>query len=290
MVSLKRILVATDFSEYAAWAELRAAMLCEATQLRKLEVVSVEPPSALSDVAIARNHSVTTADAAVEHFGKKMMPLCVDLERSFAIRCEPVVRFGRPVAEIITQAEEVAADLLIVGARGRSHEIGAPVGDQIKQLMRMLTRPLLIVFGQPVTSYCHVLVLVNDQDAAKRAALIAIQVAPHAHFTFLRPYDLLTWHSSSHGDYLSKEAELARIQLNRFTSGLGRLPQSMLRITSPGPLQIAAKEYVEKYKPDLVVFDAESRDCVEDLYREMQMITPKSKQRAASVSMDCLAA
>jgi nucleotide-binding universal stress UspA family protein len=288
MENLKRILVATDFSEYAARAEARAAMLCEDMRLRVLEVVSVEPPAVLDEIAMVKNRSIATAEGTVKQLQNKLMPLCAGLERDFAIRCEPAVRIGLPVAEIISQAEEVAADLLVTGSHGGSRTDDACIGYIVQRLMRMATRPMLIVFGQPVTSYCHVLVVVNGASA--RAATMAVQIAPRAHFTFLQTYDEPAAHDPLRGDALSGNAELARVQLNRFVAGLGHAPRSILRMASSGPLRAVVTEYVDKYKPDLVVLADDARECIEEIYSDVRTTASSGMRHDTRMNMDCLAA
>jgi nucleotide-binding universal stress UspA family protein len=52
---------------------------------------------------------------------------------------------GDPVAEIISHADSVAADLIVVGSRGRSEVAGTPLGSVSRGVLHEAPRPVLVV-------------------------------------------------------------------------------------------------------------------------------------------------
>ena len=109
---LERVLVATDLSALSAAAHDRGVETVEAlfggtrTTRSLLVVGHGNLPAPLPDAALAR-----TARAELRLFLRARLPR--------PARVEPVVRTGFPAEEIVAEAREWDADLLVVGTHGR---------------------------------------------------------------------------------------------------------------------------------------------------------------------------
>lgn len=86
-----------------------------------------------------------------------------------AIQVEEVVRAGEPAAELLAQARETAADLLIAGARGYSLLHGLLLGSVSEALVTEAPCPTLVVRDAP-EALATVLVAVRTRDDAERLA------------------------------------------------------------------------------------------------------------------------
>jgi nucleotide-binding universal stress UspA family protein len=114
-----RILLATDGSE-ASEAAVNGLLLRpwpENSSVRVLSVVlwiypAIPEGALLADFQQAVQQLVSEAEALVRRVAES-------LERS-GLRAEGTVRRGDPGREIVTEAEEFWADLIVVGSRGRT--------------------------------------------------------------------------------------------------------------------------------------------------------------------------
>jgi nucleotide-binding universal stress UspA family protein len=74
---------------------------------------------------------------------------------------------GSPAQVILDSAETVSADLVVVGARGRSHVVETVLGSVSHRVLSHASRPTLIVKG-PAHPIQRVLVAVEGRDDAER--------------------------------------------------------------------------------------------------------------------------
>ena len=86
-----------------------------------------------------------------------------------AVRVEEVVRIGAPATEILAQAEEVGADMIVAGARGRTLLRGILLGSVSEALASEAPCPTLIVRRAP-RAVATVLAAVRAPDDADRLA------------------------------------------------------------------------------------------------------------------------
>jgi nucleotide-binding universal stress UspA family protein len=274
MRGMRRILAASDFSERSARAETRAAMLCEGLNCWALELLTVKDPALRETMAHALNSMPTVAedvlmDRALQGLGR----ISARLQDDYRVHCMPAVRFGRPAAEIIARADEIKADLVVIGAHGSDYSGDLYLGNNADKLARMTTRPLLIVKNQPDAPYREVLVPVDFSEDSMRAAEMALQIAPEAHVSFLHSCDM-RFEDQLLEAGVSREAVLkyradaygsAQRELDRFIAELGPIPQPVSRIVKPGlPAEIISR-YAETIKPDLVAMGKHGGSRVQEL-------------------------
>lgn len=136
---IRRILVGTDGSDNARRASSWAAALAAACDA---EVVAVHclgllfHPSA-SDVEPAQPHR-DEITALLD--GEWTAPL-----RDAGVRHRTELRDGSPVSVLLAAADDVDADLVVVGSRGVGGFPGLLLGSTSTQLAQHSTRPVLIV-------------------------------------------------------------------------------------------------------------------------------------------------
>jgi nucleotide-binding universal stress UspA family protein len=150
-VSIKTILVPTDFSEHAKRAFERACDL--AVQLEaKLYLLHVQSESALR-VAVKEGlfEGCSTDDeihsAVTQLIGERFSQTLAGVDCS-SIEIEHTCRRGEPGAAIIAYAQEIGADLVVVGRRGTGliEEMRAAViGSVTESLIRKSPCPVVVV-------------------------------------------------------------------------------------------------------------------------------------------------
>lgn len=145
MISLKKILFATDFSDCARVAQDYAVALAEQFQ-SELHVVHVladvmmmmpEPGSALS---LPQNYLVDLKQEAERALNKVFTP-----EQAKDRRAVRALRMGNPFIEIVKYAEEANIDLIVVGTHGRSGLGHLFLGSVAEKIVRKAKCPVLTV-------------------------------------------------------------------------------------------------------------------------------------------------
>jgi nucleotide-binding universal stress UspA family protein len=144
MITAKNILVATDFSELGRTAVEQALSLAE-TLDAQLNVVSVftqlSAPESASRAGTAEDQAVRALRAAVCELETKLRP-SGRLARA-------VVQFGDPAPTILVAAQELNADLIVLGTHGRRGLSRLVMGSTAEQVLRQASVPVLIVKGAP---------------------------------------------------------------------------------------------------------------------------------------------
>ncbi len=184
MVSIKNIVVATDFSGPAHHAAERGAMLAR-QHGAKLRLVHV-----MSDGALARLHDLLGLDVKVEHHlfdeaRHQIDNLAEEMTRAGAPLVEKCLLHGAVLDEIGKQTELFKADLLVLAARGSSVLRRLALGATAERLLHKSMTPLLVVKQPASKPYARVLLPVDFSEESFKAIRLARRVAPDAHLVFL---------------------------------------------------------------------------------------------------------
>jgi nucleotide-binding universal stress UspA family protein len=142
MISIKRILVPTDFSDCARPAIRYAAELADKFGA-ELVLLHVVPDSVLALPDAVMPNPAPTADlAALTDAGKSALANLIAAEKLTA-RAE--VRIGSPAAEIVAAAGDLRADLVCVGTHGRGGIARVLMGSVAELVVRQAPCPVLTV-------------------------------------------------------------------------------------------------------------------------------------------------
>jgi nucleotide-binding universal stress UspA family protein len=139
---MKRILIATDGSASAREAvefglELAAEQEAVPTFVHVVPAVDVLPGSGFG-VTTARLHDVTDADRA---------PLeeAAEIALQHGVKARTQLLQGLPVDEIVTYADTIDADLIVIGSRGHGAFLNALLGSVSRGVLHEARRPVLVV-------------------------------------------------------------------------------------------------------------------------------------------------
>ncbi|WP_420474730.1 universal stress protein [Noviherbaspirillum sp. ST9] len=262
MSIFQRMLVATDFSDRAGLAEARAAQLSREHQSSSAELLTVRERGEPAVLAQVMNSTEASATAMITSQAKRELELRAGLLKdNFGIDFSCHVRFGQTAPEILAHADEMDADLLVIGAHGGNFFSDLLLGNTADKLTHLCRRPLLVVKTLPQRDYQNVLVPVDFSDDSRRAAELALAIAPQAHVTFLHAFDVLFEGRMQYAnvarhiinDYRLKAQEDAREQMNQFIAGLDasdRIINRTITFGFPGPV---VRDHAKSAQPDLIV-------------------------------------
>ncbi|APW98480.1 universal stress protein [Halobiforma lacisalsi AJ5] len=133
------ILVPTDGSDPANRAVEHALTLADRydADVHALYCVEThrygEPALSSAEIVLTR----------LEEQGQAMLEELADRADNVGIECESTVCHGRPWEEVRKKAEELDADLVVIGFQGQSHERTGKIGSVAERVVRTADRPVL---------------------------------------------------------------------------------------------------------------------------------------------------
>lgn len=274
MSAIRKILVATDYSEQGQRAETRAAMLSLEVQAEVLEMMTVQgtrmglrTPATLSGhrqiggadvVSLARRHE-RDVEVMQDDGGVQIM-------RS--------IRTGKTCDAICSRAAEIGSDLTVVAARARNFFADLFARDENDELMRQIRTPLLLVKKEPASSYRRVLVAVDFSDAAEQAARVAMAIAPQAHFTFVHAvlveHEGLMRETGVAGDtireFRQRGCETGRAKLNDFIERLRAQRHLISRVVEHGHAAPVINGCARRQEVDLIAVGKHGKSWFSDFF------------------------
>ena len=189
MITPKRILVATDFSEHSHAAILKAIDLAKKCKA-KITLVHVAKKSLLEKVMartvpLLGKALITSEENALALF-KKIVPH-YSKEK---IKIKHVILSGeQPAQKILKYSKDHKIDLLIIGTHGKYSIHDWYVGTTAEYISRMTTVPVLIVKNAIQKSYQKILVPLDFSNASKNALLFAYALFPKSNLKLLHVAD-----------------------------------------------------------------------------------------------------
>ncbi|KTD32072.1 universal stress protein [Legionella israelensis] len=187
-MSIKKAIIATDFSKHAEYALKRAVSLTESHDIM-LELIHV-----LKQPWPANFVQFSAKDQQIEllKLEKSMEEKLQSMVQPFssAISVNTSVLLGRAVDEIIRFTKDNQGDLIIAGAHGQyyisDHVLGTTSGD----IVRQGNTPVLLIKKEPSFSYNKILIATDFSEASKKAVEFAFQCFPEARFQLLHIVDI----------------------------------------------------------------------------------------------------
>ena len=186
----KRILVATDFSEYSKVALdiCLGASKCMKTKLYVLHTIEKFPHDyvhLLSGTA----HSNMKQKLEEEAMNKIKAMLPEELLGSEDI--VPIVRFGKPFLEIIKVAKEKDVDLMAIGTHGRAGVDRVILGSVAERVVRKAGCTVMVIRNRKYVGFKRIIVPIDFSDCSRKALEYAVATA-RAHsskLTILHVYE-----------------------------------------------------------------------------------------------------
>jgi nucleotide-binding universal stress UspA family protein len=144
MITLKTVLVPTDFSEPSAVALRYGLAFAEAFKARLHVLHAVEDPYSYPWAAEAYVNPQEILDRLLAEANTRLAALVTDDQKK-AHQIECVVRVGRPFVTVLDYAAEKEIDLIVMGTHGRGALAHMLLGSVAEQVVRRAPCPVLTV-------------------------------------------------------------------------------------------------------------------------------------------------
>lgn len=140
--AVKRILLATDFSELAARATPQAVLFAErfSAELVLLHVIETFPIDYMVGLGESKKMNAVLEDKARERIAGAAKQI-----QSVPVRT--MVRWGKPFQEIVKAAQELKADLIVVSTHGRTGLKHVYLGSTAEQVVRHAKCTVVVARG-----------------------------------------------------------------------------------------------------------------------------------------------
>jgi nucleotide-binding universal stress UspA family protein len=139
-ITIKRVLVAYDFSDYSELA-LHSALSFAQEYQAELHLVHVLPPSSLEQTEVSW-YPLGKEDAY--HKSARRLQKAVPAEAHLWCQITHAVCEGQPYREILNYAEKNAIDLICIGAHGAGFASRALFGSNVDRVLRQAPCPVLV--------------------------------------------------------------------------------------------------------------------------------------------------
>ena len=261
MLTIRRILAATDFSSPSRHATDRAFRLCaelcaeNGSDLHLLHVIQKSVMDQLRELfgeeadAYAKN-IIGNADRALD-------ALAADSSRNQSVAAHVHLMEGTIVRCIAEYAGMIGADMLVVGARGEGFMPGGLIGTTASRLASKTSLPILTVKQFPNEGYRRMLVAVDFSPVSRAALEFARALLPHADVVLAHVFDLPfegKLHQAGVGDeiprYRAIAEKAARQRLDAFADESGL---DALRVVRYGDVFRQLLQIEQEYDCDLIV-------------------------------------
>ena len=269
-----RILAATDLSAPARHAIERAYRLAaiSAGELHILHAMELDNLNSLREMLGGDVSALKSAISSDAHARLTQLTSSPAIHRGVMARTH--ITEGNPLATIAAEADRMAPDLVVLGARGESFLRQALVGSTAARLLRKSSaRPVLVVKQAPHEDYRSVVITVDFSPASLRAIHMARQWAPGADLALLHAFELpfeakLTIAGVDEGvirQYIAQEAEVLRQRLHALAAEAGlKETEYTARVVHGDPSQqIMTLE--QEVDADLIVIGKHGAHIAEEL-------------------------
>ncbi|MCW5719344.1 MAG: universal stress protein [Bauldia sp.] len=166
---IKNILVAADRAGPAPIALERAVLLAKThnATVTLLHVMETSVDANLLALEVTQAKARLTAD---------FRAATVDMQNEVSVRVE----CGSPAAQIVAVADDIDADLIVMGAHRRRTLRARFIGSTTDRVVRTAVQPVLVVKARPRGPYRRVLCATDFSSSSGAACLTATQLASGA--------------------------------------------------------------------------------------------------------------
>lgn len=178
MISMRRLLVAADGSASADQAALFAGRLASRFGA-KVDVISVVPKSsaiAAAWLGMAPEMPATAfgTDSALEQAKRISQSAASDAKRGGCRHVSWSVEIGDPARTVVSVADGLNADAIVMGRRGTGNMSGLLLGSVSTKVSHLSERTVMTVRGECREPIGRVLAAVDGSEHSLRAAQLAI--------------------------------------------------------------------------------------------------------------------
>jgi len=275
MITLRKIIVATDFSRLGSCAVSRAALLAQ-EHGSELVLVHVIPDAEFEWVGATGPDGSAGTVFSREKFAQtaleRLSSTARGIEERYGVACQPKVVSGRTPQCIATAAAD--ADLVVLGARGEHSVRRWFTGSTAQKILRISPCPTLLVRGEPTHPYASVLAPVdfspNSFAALKILAAWLATAAFHVAHAFEHPYEGMMRYAGVDQNLIEKyrRKQYANLdaELQNFMEAAGAIGTSFVRQVEHGHAKTVIENLIDELRPDLVAMAAHGESNLEEAF------------------------
>ncbi len=265
---IERIVAATDFSRGSTRALRRAARLA-AAHGAALHLVTVLPDDWRGQLRAW--FAGADVQASVDAIRARLDEAAAALAQAGLRSVHNEILEGDPRDEIAACARRTQAQLVVVGARGRSLVGEAVLGSTALALLERCDTPILIVRSETERDYAHLLAGIALVPASAAALAFAAELCPEAEITLVHAYEdpfgaeLFLGQASpaAEAHYRRRARRAAQQSFDAFAEGLGTLAERCHRELEHGPPGLMLARQAEHQRADLVVLGSRRKGTLE---------------------------
>jgi len=265
---IERIVTATDFSQASRLAMQRAARLATAHGAA-LHVATVLPAGWLGQMRAWLAGAEAQADA--EAIGRRLAAEAAALQPEGPFTVQAQVLEGDAREEIAAFAERTDAQLVVVGAHGRSLVGEVVLGSTVLALLERCDVPILVVRNDAGQDYRRLLAGTAFDEASAQALRFAAALCPQAALALLHAYEdpfaaelfLGQANPDAEHHYRRRARDKAQRALGRFVAGLGEFAERCTPLLVYGPPGVQLAHEAEHQRADLVVLGSRRKHPLE---------------------------
>lgn len=190
MTQLKRLLAATDLSPASRHAAERAAMLARESGAT-IDLVHVATLDALSRVRqFVSGVPVEVEERVLDKLREDINRLAETLRQRYDAALTVHVLAGAILPTLTRAADDLSADLVVMGAHGTSLTRYLRLGATAEKMLALTKLPMLVVKQPPRESYRRVLVAVDFSPCSVEAVRATCMLAPGADLALLHAFEV----------------------------------------------------------------------------------------------------
>lgn len=272
MTPLTHLLAAIDFSGPSRQAADRAARLAAASGAR-LQLTHALCGSALTQLHQWLGLDSDAENSVIQQTQDALTALASEIHEAHGVVVEPKLVLGAVLDELTRQADEINADLVVLGARGTDFMRRLLLGTTAERLLRKSKHPMLVVKQRAHEPYQRVLVAVDFSEWSAPLLALAKQVAPGAHLVLLNAYEVpfegkLRYASvpeEAITGYRVQAQRDAADQLQALAESAGLKPSEWTLCTPYAEASLAIIEQEQELDCDLIVIGKHGTNMAEEL-------------------------
>lgn len=273
MTHVKHVLAATDLSAPARHAVERAAMVSHETgaSLDLLHVANLALLERLRQSMLAQPEALQQQVLGTAR--DNLAELVEVLRGRYGVSARARVLSGSLLVELTREAQAVAADLIVCGARGESFMRHLLLGSTTERMLNRMPCPMLVVKQVAHEPYRTLLVPVDFSPSSLRAIGHAQAVAPRATLVLLHvfevPFEGQLRYASVDDKVIQQYRTLARQEasqkLHALCAQAGLAPQAVRLAVLHGDPAQRIIEQEQEHNCDLIVMGKHGESPLEDL-------------------------
>lgn len=242
---MNSILVATDFSKPSKGAAQYAATLAKLNGATLTLLHAYLLPTPVSEVP----YVMVSVEELQKDNEKLVSEMASELSQTFGIVVNTLVTIGLPADEVVFQAGELGADLIVTGMRGVTNTLDKLIGSTTAAILRKSTVPVLVVPEQAVYASWKQVVYATDFSYTMNPRSLKILKVLAGNQPDMQ---LKVLHVQRPGDLMSPEQVAGKVSLDPM---LESIPHSYLDLEHVS-VEMALKQFLHDNPSDLLIMVA----------------------------------